>query len=132
MDVIAVGSLFANLQYKDTIYVKQLGAKGDGITDDSTSIQNAINTTPDGGTTFFPDGKYLIKSREYISLSNAQNIIILSFVLFKIFSASLIVYGIIICEVACLRTDTSINFLLSKSLSISFSSPCELTYSSHI
>ncbi|HEY9784454.1 MAG TPA: glycosyl hydrolase family 28-related protein, partial [Candidatus Obscuribacterales bacterium] len=41
--------------------VKTFGAVGDGVTDDQTAIQNAINaaaTTP-GSTVFFPPGNYL-------------------------------------------------------------------------
>ena len=38
--------------------VKSFGAKGDGVTDDSISIQRAINSLKEGGTLFFPSGKY--------------------------------------------------------------------------
>ena len=43
--------------------VKAYGAKGDGVTDDASAIQSALdalNTT--GGTIYFPPGVYLIKS----------------------------------------------------------------------
>ena len=40
--------------------VKNFGAKGDGLTDDSASIQNAINSIKEtGGTIFLPTGNYL-------------------------------------------------------------------------
>ncbi len=48
--------------------VRAFGAKGDGITNDSTAIQNAINSIPiaggigergKGGTVYFPKGIYL-------------------------------------------------------------------------
>ena len=43
------------------INVKYYGAKGDGITDDSTIIQNIIDNNPKR-TLYFPSGNYLLKS----------------------------------------------------------------------
>ena len=43
------------------ISVKLFGAKGDGVTDDSPSIQKAINSLKDGGTLFFPKGQYVFE-----------------------------------------------------------------------
>lgn len=43
--------------------VKDYGAKGDGITDDKTSIQSAIDSVKNtGGIIYFPKGTYLLKS----------------------------------------------------------------------
>lgn len=44
----------------DIINVKQWGAKGDGITDDTVVIQKAINSLQDGQTLLIPKGNYKI------------------------------------------------------------------------
>ncbi len=85
-DVIDYGSilqmdnenLVAVLINKFTINVKQFGAKGDGETDDTAKIQNAVNI---GTSIFIPDGSYLIteaiylKSNKNIKGSNNSSII---------------------------------------------------------
>lgn len=38
------------------------GAAGDGQTDDTAAIQAAIDDAPDGGTVFFPPGRYLVQA----------------------------------------------------------------------
>jgi len=43
---------------QESISVKDFGAKGDGTTDDSTAIQNALNAISTGGALFFPTGTY--------------------------------------------------------------------------
>ena len=40
--------------------VRDFGAKGDGITDDTAAIQDAIRHTAPGGFTRIPDGQYLV------------------------------------------------------------------------
>jgi hypothetical protein len=42
------------------INVLDFGAVGNGITNDTTAIQNAINSAPSGSSVFFPSGTYLI------------------------------------------------------------------------
>jgi hypothetical protein len=43
------------------ISVKDFGAKGDGVTDDSVAIQNAFNSLgSNGGTIYFPAGTYML------------------------------------------------------------------------
>lgn len=44
------------------INVKTYGAVGDGITDDTVSINNAISDAPIGSTIYFPDKGYLVTS----------------------------------------------------------------------
>jgi Pectate lyase superfamily protein/Ricin-type beta-trefoil lectin domain-like len=48
--------------------VKDFGAKGDGVTDDTSAIQNAVNLTS-SGTLLFPGGTYKISNTIYL-LSN--------------------------------------------------------------
>ena len=40
------------------VNVKDYGARGDGVTDDTAAIQAALDATPVGSTTFFPNGNY--------------------------------------------------------------------------
>lgn len=48
----------------NAINVKQFGAKGDGVTDDTIAIQNAINyiAQRNGGIAYMPNGTYLVSS----------------------------------------------------------------------
>ena len=46
---------------KDTVSVKDFGAVGDGVTDDTAAIQAAINSIS-SGTLYFPAGKYKVTS----------------------------------------------------------------------
>jgi hypothetical protein len=61
-----VGAVFRPVQDKlrETVSVKDFGAAGDGVTDDSAAIQAAIDylATLFCGTLFFPDGRYLINT----------------------------------------------------------------------
>lgn len=70
-------SLVAELIFSSEINVKQFGAKGDGINDDSTNIQNAIDyltniikETSDyakNNTLYFPAGRYKVNSQIILS-----------------------------------------------------------------
>lgn len=69
--------------YGDYINVKQFGAKGDNLTDDTIAIQNAISYLETSGTTgilWFPVGVYLTTttitvSKSGISLKGEQSIV---------------------------------------------------------
>ena len=56
------------------VSVKDFGAAGDGVTDDTQSIQTAVNCLPAGGRLYFPEGVYYtapvnLKSHIIIELS---------------------------------------------------------------
>jgi hypothetical protein len=55
MDIFAIG--IANSAKKGVLNVKDYGAKGDGVTDDTAAIQRALNI---GGSIFFPPGTYIV------------------------------------------------------------------------
>lgn len=77
-DIVNNGSLIAldngnvaELDPDRMANVKQFGAMGDGITDDTQMIQNAINfiESQNGGTVFFPVGQYKISDTLTVSQS---------------------------------------------------------------
>ena len=45
---------------RETVSVKDFGAVGDGVTDDTAAIQAAVNSLTAGGTVIFPSGEYKI------------------------------------------------------------------------
>ena len=48
-----------SLEARPAFSVKSYGAKGDGVTDDTTAIQKAFDDVPSGGVLSFPRGTYL-------------------------------------------------------------------------
>jgi hypothetical protein len=60
----------------DVVNVKDFGATGDGVTDDTAAIQAAINYFPNGanGTIIFPNGTYNISSTIF---NNNRNLLFL-------------------------------------------------------
>lgn len=60
--------------------VRDFGAVGDGVHDDTVSIQNAVNCLPVGGRLHFPEGTYLtapINLKSHITLDIAENAVLL-------------------------------------------------------
>jgi|GEM_PF-3192748 len=60
-DIVAKGPI---------VDVRAYGAKGDGVNDDTSAIQSAINALTSGGIVFFPAGNYLITSTLNINTSS--------------------------------------------------------------
>jgi len=61
-NVTATGSTTARSlanRFADVVNVKDFGAVGDGVADDTAAIQAAINSLSSGGSAFFPRGVYL-------------------------------------------------------------------------
>ena len=54
-----IKNVTSQLEHIVNIDVKNFGAKGDGVTDDTLAIQNAINSI-ETGNIFFPKGEYVI------------------------------------------------------------------------
>ena len=55
----------AQAKMRDTVNVKDFGAVGDGVTDDTLAIQAAINyLSPFGGTLYIPKGAYIVSDAD--------------------------------------------------------------------
>ena len=62
------------------VSVRDFGALGDGVHEDTQSIQAAINSLPEGGRLFFPEGTYLtlpLALKSHITLELARGATIL-------------------------------------------------------
>jgi parallel beta-helix repeat protein len=68
------GAVVRTVQSKerDVVSVKDFGAVGDGVTDDTAAIQAAVESLATGSTLYFPDGTYLVSSAVLLS-GSAQN-----------------------------------------------------------
>jgi len=79
-DPAGTGAVATNVQAKlrETVSVKDFGAVGDGVTDDTAAIQAAVNAVraAGGGTVYAPAGIYLITSTIDLFQSSAVNIVL--------------------------------------------------------
>lgn len=67
--------MLTTLQENGVVNVKQFGAAGNGIDDDTQAIQatiNAVQASPQGGGVFLPAGTYLISAPLIISADNIE------------------------------------------------------------
>ncbi|MGN1422935.1 MAG: glycoside hydrolase family 28 protein [Oscillospiraceae bacterium] len=62
------------------VSVKDFGAVGDGVHDDTVSVQTAVNCLPKGGRLYFPEGVYSIAPinlKSHMTLELADNAVLL-------------------------------------------------------
>lgn len=59
--------------YKYKNSVKYFGALGDGVTDDTGAIQDALNAFAGGGSVYFPPGKYVVKKTLIVERNSDGN-----------------------------------------------------------
>lgn len=74
--VIATGSTTARSvqdRFADVVNVKNFGAVGNGVADDTAAIQSAINNTSPWGTIFIPEGVYRVTSTITLPASSGLN-----------------------------------------------------------
>lgn len=81
-DVIATGSTEPRDirdRFADVINVKDFGAKGDGVTDDTEAIQTALNVAKNlRKTLFFPEGQYICSNTLIVSMTDDNRLSIIS------------------------------------------------------
>lgn len=76
IDFIAAGigavTRTSQSKMRDIVSVKDFGATGNGVTDDTAAIQLALNAVSSGGALFFPSGSYVTDNT--LSMSNASGV----------------------------------------------------------
>lgn len=88
------------------VNVKDFGAKGDGIADDTVSIQTAINCLPSGGRLYIPDGIYNIAPiclKSHITIELSDNAVLLGL-------TDIMRYPVIPGELSDIETGESVHF----------------------
>jgi subtilisin-like proprotein convertase family protein len=60
----------------DYINVKDQGAKGDSVTNDTLAIQTSVDLCPLNGTVYVPDGTYMVNALAGINLKNDMTLLL--------------------------------------------------------
>lgn len=61
-EMVNITTRLNKIESNASISVKDFGAGGDGVTDDTKAIQDAIESLTDGDTLVFPKGRYIVTS----------------------------------------------------------------------
>lgn len=87
--------LIAELIKEDTMNVKQFGAKGDGITDDTLSIQTALNYVDN---VFVPKGTFMVNAITHINMQSNNKLTLDNSATIKAITNDATSYGVIWIE----------------------------------
>jgi parallel beta-helix repeat protein len=80
------------------INVRNIGAIGNGLQDDTSAIQTAIDQISNGGTVLIPDGVYLIDTKKHIKLKSNMSLKLTSGATLKAIENDLSNYSILRLE----------------------------------
>jgi hypothetical protein len=107
-------------KFRDTVSVKDFGAKGDNVADDTAAIQAAVNAAMASQSgVYFPAGDYRISSTIYVPQTNIGNAI------FGDGSSRLVWAGANTINVEMIRV---YNAVLLKIRDLRFSGPSQITF----
>ena len=88
------------------VSVKDFGAVGDGVTDDTLSIQTAVNCLPAGGRLYFPEGVYYtapVNLKSHITIELSEKAVLLG-------NTDTARYPLIPGEITDINTGESVHF----------------------
>lgn len=87
--------LIAELIKEDTMNVKQFGAKGDNLTDDTLAIQTALNYSKNVEV---PSGTYMVDAVTHININSGNKLMLSNDATIKAITTSQDNYAVILCD----------------------------------
>ena len=87
--------LIAELIKEDTMNVKQFGAKGDNLTDDTLAIQTALNYSKNIEV---PSGTYMVNAITHININSGNRLLLSNDATIKAITTSQDSYAVILCD----------------------------------